>query len=247
MNESNADVPELAKIKARFSDLQANVYSLLSEFICWHDVLRYPDIPTDSEHPARLAAVLRNGTNEWQIRYLFSAKEKSIILDLWDLLYDEGEYSDPNLQHLVKKLNDPREFPNRKQSQALTECRRYVDSSDLRNRFDLHRNNFLAHIASLEPATANSIKIVEYGYIHRLVPKTIHLIELLHSELAGYPSHFTNQFKGIAQEVARRFSHSEPDQLLADLFESRSLPADQYDAAADWFFFRYGQREKAAR
>jgi hypothetical protein len=80
-----------------------------------------------------------------------------------------------------------------------------------------------------------------------LVPKTIHLIELLHSELAGYPSHFTNQFKGIAQEVARRFSHSEPDQLLADLFESRSLPADQYDAAADWFFFRYGQREKAAR
>jgi hypothetical protein len=166
---------------------------------------------------------------------------------LWDLLYDEGEYSDPNLQHLVKKLNDPREFPNRKQSQALTECRRYVDSSDLRNRFDLHRNNFLAHIASLEPATANSIKIVEYGYIHRLVPKTIHLIELLHSELAGYPSHFTNQFKGIAQEVARRFSHSEPDQLLADLFESRSLPADQYDAAADWFFFRYGQREKAAR
>jgi len=160
VNEFYADVPELAKIKARFSDLQANVYSLLSEFICWHDVLALSGysygfgaswapgrrLAERNQRVANTISVFREG--------------KIIILDLWALLYDEGEYSDPNLQHLVKKLNDPREFPNRKQSQALTECRRYVDSSDLRNRFDLHRNNFLAHIASLEPAMANSIKIV---------------------------------------------------------------------------------------
>jgi len=145
-------------------------------------------------------------------------KEKAIILELWALLYDEGEYSDPNLQHPIKKLNDPREFPDRPKSQALIECCRYVNGDDLRKRFDLHRNNFIAHIASLEPAVANTIKIVEYGYIHRLVPKTIHLVELLHAELADYPSHFTNQFRGIAQAVARRFSHSEPDPLLAELF-----------------------------
>jgi hypothetical protein len=72
-------------------------------------------------------------------------------------------------------------------------------------------------------------------------------VELLHVELADYPSHFTNQFRGIAQAVARRFSHSEPDPLLAELFESRTLSSDQYDAAADWFFFRHSHREKAAR
>jgi hypothetical protein len=71
--------PTLEEIKARFAELQVNIYRLLCEFVCWNDVMRYPDLPTDSERPGRRAAAERNAINERQIRYLASAKEDSII------------------------------------------------------------------------------------------------------------------------------------------------------------------------
>jgi hypothetical protein len=87
----------------------------------------------------KFVAILRNRTNGWQIRYISSAKEKSIILDLWALLYDEGGYSALNLQHLARKLNDPRIFPNQPRYEDLAECCRYVNRTDLSDRFVNHR------------------------------------------------------------------------------------------------------------
>ena len=80
-----------------------------------------------------------------------------------------------------------------------------------------------------------------------MVPKTIHLVELLKDELGGHPLQFGNQFTGIASEVAGFFSHSEPDRLLDELFAKRSLPTREFEAAVDEFLDAFVQREKAAR
>ena len=60
----------LSEIEARFMQLQVNIFTLLSEFVYWNDVMRYPDLPADSERPGRRADFERNRINESQIRYL---------------------------------------------------------------------------------------------------------------------------------------------------------------------------------
>jgi hypothetical protein len=77
--------------------------------------------------------------------------------------------------------------------------------------------------------------------------KTIHLVELLNDELGTCPLYLENQFKGMARDVARLFSHSGPDPLLAELFAKRSLPTDEYELAVAAFLDAYVAREKAAR
>jgi hypothetical protein len=67
------------------------------------------------------------------------------------------------------------------------------------------------------------------------VPKTIYFVELLLAELLSPPSNFDIQFTELSKEVARYFSHSKPDELLADLFSKRSLPAAEFNAGADQF------------
>jgi hypothetical protein len=69
MNEPQPKGPTLEEIKARFAELQVNIYRLLSEFVYWNDLMRYPDLPRDSERPGRRAAADRNAINESQIRY----------------------------------------------------------------------------------------------------------------------------------------------------------------------------------
>lgn len=107
MSESKSEDPKMKEIKDRFGGLQARIHNLLVEFIYWNDVFRYPDLPEDSERPGRLAAAQRNFCNEQQIRYLGIAKEDSIILNLWALLYDVGEHSEQNILRLGERLNNP--------------------------------------------------------------------------------------------------------------------------------------------
>ena len=244
MNEPHQKDPKLGKIKARFAELQASIWHLLSEFIYWNDVMRYPDTPTDSERLGRAAAFERNIINENQVRYLAIAKEDSIILNLWALLYDDGQDSEPNLHRLAKDLNDPRHFPDRKPSRSLTDCCRYLNRDGFRNRFDLHRNQFIAHLSSVRPCADN---VVDYSHIYRVVPKVICLVESLHKELESHPSYFDNQFSTTASRVARFFSHSEPDRLLGELFANRSLPTSEFEEAIEKFLELYVQREKGAR
>ena len=244
MNESQPKGPTLAEIESRLMELQVNIHRLMCEFIYWNDLMRYPDLPRDSERPGRRAAFERNQTNECQIRYLASAKEDSIILNLWALLYDDGQDSQSNLQRLCKDLNDPRYFPGRQSSKSLADCCRYLNRDGIRNRFDLHRNNFIAHISSALPSAEN---IVDYSHIYRVVPKTIQLVELLNGELSGHPLYFDNKFNVTALEATGFFSHSEPDRLLGDLFANRSLSAEEFEAEVSGFLDAFVQREKGAR
>jgi hypothetical protein len=233
----------LKKIKTCFREFQVNVYSLLEEFILWNDVARYPDLPVDVPGPSRAEALKRNSANEFQIRYLSSAKEKSIILDLWALLYDDAKKSPPNLINLCDQLNNPKVFPHRPKSEALSDCVWYLKRKGFSDRFTSHRHQFIAHIASIQPTPDN---IVEHDYIYRLVPKTIRLVELLHEELEAFPTYFDNQFATIADGIAHYFSHSEPDPLLAELFAKRSLPAVDFFKESNKFLKSIGEREKAA-
>lgn len=244
MGESGTSASKLKELQDRFAKLRVNIHNLLCEFIYWNDVMRYPDLPEDSERPGRLASVQRNIHNENQVRYLSIAKEDSIILNVWALLYDRGEYSEPTLSRLGLDLSDPRYFPDRQGSQSLPSCIRYLSGDSFTKRFTLHRNEFIAHISSSQ---ASSHNIVDDKDIYRVVPKTIYLAELLNGDLANYSLYFDNQFKGIARDVARFFSHSEPDALLAELFAKRALPTDEFEAAVTAFLDAYVAREKAER
>jgi hypothetical protein len=106
------------------------------------------------------------------------------------------------------------------------------------------RNKFIAHISSVQPSAEN---IVDYSDIYRVVPKTIHLVELLNSELGGHPLYFDNQFIGIASEVAGFFSHNQPDALLAELFKNRSLSSDEFETAVGRLLKLYVERERGGR
>jgi hypothetical protein len=243
MVEPASEDPKLKEIRDRFGMMQARIHHLLVEFIYWNDVMRYPDVPEDSERPGRLAAVQRNAYNECQIRYLAIAKEDSLILNLWALLYDVGEYSEPNLVGLALMLNDPLHFADRERSKPLSGCTRYLRHDSFKKRFDLHRNNFIAHISSAQASAENIVKEKE---IYAVVPKAIHLVELVHAEVHSHPIYLGNIFKGTAREVAGFFHHSEPDPLLALLFEKRALPAEEYEAAVKTFLDEYLVRERTA-
>jgi hypothetical protein len=80
-----------------------------------------------------------------------------------------------------------------------------------------------------------------------VVPKTIHLVELLNDELGGHPPYFDNQFTSIARDVAGFFSHSKSDSLLAELFSNRSLPTKEFEMAVSGFLDAFVVREKTAR
>jgi hypothetical protein len=243
MTVSEAKPSERDQSKERFREVQVNVLSLLCEFVYWNDVMRYPDLPRNSERPGRRAAAERNRINRDQMRFFADSKEDSIVLNVWKLLYDDGQDSPPNLQVLARGLNNPRKFPDRQPSKTLTDCCRYLNRDSFRKRFDLHRNNFIAHLSSVQPSTEN---VVDYDYIYRVVPKTIYLVELLHEKLEDYPSHFGNQFTVTALEAAPYFSHSKPDQLLAELFASRSLPRGEFEMAVKRFLEASIERQKAA-
>jgi hypothetical protein len=244
MSESASEDPKLKEIKNRFGSLQVRIHHLLVEFIYWNDVFRYPDLPEDSERPGRLASLYRNVCNENQIRYLGIAKEESIILNLWALLYDVGEHSEQNLLRLGERLNNPLHFPDRERSMPISLCIRYLKRNSFDDRFSLHRNNFIAHLSSTQPSPDN---IVEEKEIYAVVPKTIHLVELVHAELHPYSMHLGNIFKSTARDVAGFFHHSSADPLLVQLFEHRSLPAEEYEQALTTFLNKYVAREKAAR
>lgn len=247
MGESPESTP-LDKIKERFGWLQPTIYALLHDFILWNNLGRYPDLPADLPGISNREKFRRNQINEIQIRHLAYSKEAGLILNLWILLYDKGEKSDSNLQDLGKQLNDPRIFPERTQSKTTIECLKFVRHNEFEKRFNTHRNNFLAHLASLQGSKQVSQQdIVEHNYIYRLVPKTIFLVELLHAQLLNYPTHFDNQFTVFSREVCGYFHHSEPDQLLADLFSKRSLPTSEFKVEADQFLENFQQRERNAR
>ena len=243
MSGPTSEDPKLKEIKDRFGSLQARIHHLLVEFIYWNDVFRYPDLPEDAERPGRLASAQRNAYNESQIRYLGIAKEDSIILNLWALLYDVGEHSEQNLLLLGERLNNPQYFPDRERSMPISHCIRYLKRDSFDNRFSLHRNNFIAHLSSSTPSPDN---IVEEKEIYAVVPKTIHLVELVHAELCPYSMHLGNIFKSTAREVAGFFRHSSADPLLVQLFEQRALPVEGYEQAVTTFLDRYIAREKAA-
>jgi hypothetical protein len=116
--------------------------------------------------------------------------------------------------------------------------------ASVERRFSLHRNNFIAHLASTEPSPDN---IVAEKEIYAVVPKTIHLVELVHAELHPYSMHLGNIFTSTARDVASFFHHISADPLLARLFEQRALPVEEYERAVATFLNEYVAREKAAR
>ena len=217
---------------------QPTVYALWTDFILWNDLGRYPDLPVDLPGPSRREKWQRCQTNEFQIRHLAYSKEAALILHLWILLYDKTTSRNLNLQQIGEQCVLSTPSPN------ITDCLGFLSQAEFSNRFIRHRHNFLAHLASIQ---ATRQDIVEHDYIYRLVPKTIYLVELLQAELLNQPTYFNNQFTSFSREVARYFSHSKPDELLADLFSKRSLPTPDFNAEADQFLKNLHQREKDAR
>lgn len=238
MDESEST--PIDKIKERFGWLQVAVCALWHDFILWNDLCRYPDLPVDLPGPSLREKWQRGETNKFQFQHLSYSKEASLILNLWILLYDKGEKSDFNLHNLGEQLNDPRIFPERTRSKALIECLKFVRRTEF-ERFNIHRNNFLAHLASIQ---ATQKDVVDHGYIYRLVPKTIYLVELLNAELHNSPLYFDNQFSVFSIEVAAHCHHSKPDELLANLFSKRSLPTPEFDVEADQFLENLQRRER---
>jgi hypothetical protein len=238
MSKTTASQTTPEQIKERFSVLQATVYALLSDFILWNDLGRYPDLPVDLPGPSRREKLQRNQINEFQIWHLAYSKEATIILHLWILLYDETIKKNLNLQRLGEQcvLRTP--------SPAVTDCLGFLSRDEFSKRFNRHRNNFLAHVASIQ---ASPQDFVDHDHIYRLVPRTIYLVELLQAQLLNYPTHFDNQFTSFSREVAGYFHHSKPDGLLADLFSKRSLPAAAFNQEADQFWNNLRQRERDAR
>jgi hypothetical protein len=69
---------------------------------------------------------------------------------------------------------------------------------------------------------------------------------VLARELTGLPTHYDTWFKYRGERVANYFSHSKPDELLAELFACRSLPADAFNTKVDEFLEKLHKRERAA-
>jgi hypothetical protein len=226
------------EIKERFGWLQATVYALLHDFILWNDLCRYPDLPVNLPGPSLREKQQRDQTNAFQLRHLAYSKEAALILHLWILLYDKTSKKHLNLQELGEQcvLSNP--------SSDITDCLEFLNRDGFSKRFTRHRHNFLAHLASIQ---ATPQDIVDHGHIYRLVPKTIYLVELLQAELLSQQPYFDNQFTSFSKKVAGYFRHSKPDELLADLFCKRSLPAAEFDIQADQFLKNLHQREKDAR
>jgi hypothetical protein len=117
----------LDEISIRFRELQAHIYALMSNFIVWNDLERYPDIPPDP-----IISSL-NGKNEFQVRYLAGIKENSIILDVSALLYDTGRYSKPTVMMLATDLK------THKPSQQIDDCLAFLNKTEFRDVFLTHR------------------------------------------------------------------------------------------------------------
>jgi hypothetical protein len=224
-------------VKERFGLLQPTVYAVLCDFVRWNDICRYPDLPVDLPGPSKREKFQRNQINEFQIRHLAYSKEVALILDLWILLY-EARRQNPNLLKLGEQC------VLRKPSPEISDCLEFLSRDEFSSRFIRHRHNFIAHLASIQ---ATRQDLVEQQQIYFLVPKTIDLVELLHGQLFDYPTYFDNQFTVFSEEVAGYFHHSKPDDLLADLFSKRALPATAFDFEADTFIKNLHQREKEAR
>jgi hypothetical protein len=232
------------QIRERFGYLLAVVHAVLMDFILLNDISRYPDLPADTPGPNRSAAVKRNQINEFQLRHLYVPAEKAIILGLFVLLYEKG--SDfPTLRTLSNRLFDPKIFTLSPDSKKrLLDAREFFSDEKLYDRFKDNRNNFVAHVASIEATADNQ---VEYDHIYRLVPKAVYLAELLGQELKLPSRCYDNQFDHRTRELAQFFSHSQPDDLLADLFHNRSLPTAEFNAKVDEFLQELALRERAAR
>jgi hypothetical protein len=175
---------------------------------------------------------------------LYVSAEKAIILGLFVLLYEKGR-DNPTLRALSNRLLDPKVFCLTPESKKkLMDTIEFFKDEKLYDRLRENRNNFIAHVASIQPTAHNQ---VESEHIYRLVPKTVYLAELL-EEALKVPSHrYDNQFNSRAREIALYFSHTKPDELLAELFSARSLPAAEYNAKAELFLKRLYQRERSAR
>jgi hypothetical protein len=167
-----------------------------------------------------------------------------MILGLFVLLYEKGR-DFPNLRALANRMLDPKVHNASSDSKKkLQDTAEFFKDERLYERFRDNRNNFVAHVASIQ-ATADSV--VEHDHIYRLVPKAVYLDELMAAELKEPSHYYDNQFKVHASELALYFSHSEPDDLLADLFHNRSLPTAEFNAKVDEFLQELSQRERSAR
>jgi hypothetical protein len=124
------------------------------------------------------------------------------------------------------------ESENHATPKMLTGCIEYLGNAELSKRFDLHRHNFIAHASSAQPSAKD---IVDFSHIFRVVPKMIHLVELINDRLGRHPLHFSYPFKGIARELCAFFSQSQSDNLLAEVFANRSLPNEEFEAAVNTF------------
>jgi hypothetical protein len=232
------------QVKDRFGYLLGVVHWLLMDFILLNDISRYPDLPADIPGPSRAAEVKRNTTNEFQLRHLYVPVEKAIILGLFVLLYEKGRDL-PNLRTLSNRLLAQKSFtlaPDSKKK--FLDATEFFKDEKLYERFKDNRNNFVAHVASIEATPENQ---VENEHLYRLVPKAVYLAELLALELKLPSRFYDNQLDHRASELAFYFSHSEPDSLLADLFRSRSLPTADFNAKVDLFLKDRYERERFAR
>jgi hypothetical protein len=235
------------KISGRFEHLQSTIFSMMVDFIVWNDLGRYPDIPTDEDRPGKSARLERNILNEFQIRYLYSPFEKSLILSLSALLFDQSRGL-TTLRDLSQKVSEGKHFEISEDLKCKLEetCDLLADES-AKARFWKNRSEFIAHVSSIE---ANPENIVEGKQIYRLVPKTIYLGELLSAVISPKLSMpYDNQFTTVAKEIARRFNHSGPDEYLAELFSKRSLSASKFNQdlgeIIDKLFLREREAPKA--
>ena len=236
---------EAKTILDRFEHLQVTIFSMMVDFIVWNDLGRYPDIPKDEDRPATSARFERKHLNEFQIRYLYSPFEKSLVLGLSALLFDQSRGL-TTLRDLSQKVLEGKHFEISEDSKLkLEETVDLLGDESAKTRFWKNRSEFIAHVSSIEASPEN---VVEAKQIYRLVPKTIFLEELLSEVIFPKLSmHYDNQFTSVARDIAPRLYHSRPDEYLAELFSKRSLPAGRFSQDFGDIIEKLFLRERAAR
>jgi hypothetical protein len=234
-----AHVMTFEKIGERLGELQPHLFALLKNFVVWNDLMRYPDMP-----PGPREAYHRSRINEFQLRYLAGSKEQSIIVGAHAILYDTMRRSPPNLLKLAREIKNFGPSNAVEIDDALT----FLEDKELSDPFCVQLDKWLAHIDSLTFTEPDVIKAVPiFSHVYNVVPKTIYLSELLHSQFHSYLLYNDNKFKTLGNEIAAHFHHSAPDALLADLFSSRPLPSAEFKTEVKQFLVEYRKRQDKSR